>query len=336
MNREDLKFILKIFDFQLQNETIQSIPGGPGGGNLIWKVNTSKGNLAIKQLDSTLEIKNEKIVNRYELCELVASKFAQHGIPAVHAINCSGRYLMIIENTAYLIYPWIEGYLLNNVSRPHAIKIAELVASIHKINLPCAEIQQKFDKYTNECIMDAVNQYASLKLPFAMDIKENKILILSLNDIYHAAIPVLSEISILTHGDVNQTNVIWNSENQPFLIDWEAIKKMNPTQEIIRTCLGWGIHSENISYRLFLDMITAYQKAGGPFNRNHIASALNSIFGNQIFWLMRNIKLACSTNSAEEKNSAGNQIIHVLINMKKLKDNNPKLISSIETFHCPV
>lgn len=312
------------------NKPIVNIPGGPGGENLLWKITTEKGAYCIKELPASTNLNDGKTIARYNLCESIASRFARHGIPVVYAIKYHEDYIHVIENHAYLVFPWIEGYIQKNFSETHAIKIAEVLANIHKLNLETPDIQQKFDKFTNDSIMEAINQALALDLPFAAQIKENTSMIFALNDIYQNSIPVLSETCVLTHGDVNKTNVLWNEKDEPFLIDWESVKKMNPTQEIVRSTLGWGV-PEKVSYETMLAMISAYKKSGGLFNVNHAEAALNSLFGNQIFWLMHNLKIALNDTSRVENTKVSHEINEVLISMKKISDKIPDLISVLKS-----
>lgn len=313
-----------------QIKTLKNIPSGPGGWSLVWKVITEKNQYCIKELPDSISLKDNKIITKYNLCESIASRLSEQGIPAVHAMKFREDYITVIENKGYLVYPWIEGYIQKDFSESHAIKIAEVLANIHKLNLDAPEIQQKFDRYTNDSILDTINQSVSLNKPFAKKIKENQSMIFSLNDAYQKSVLILSETSVLTHGDMNKSNVLWNEKDEPFLIDWEAIKKMNPTQEIIRTALSWGI-PENVSYETMLTMISVYKKSCRLFNKNHIEAAFNSIFGSQIFWLMLHLKMALDDQSGTQDNKTSNQINIVLLEMKKLKDHIPDLISKLKT-----
>ena len=152
MNMQHLEMIANQFQFKLTTKSAQQIPAGPGGGHLCWKVNAENEIFLIKQLDPMLNVNNEKIINRYELCESVAFRFAQLGIPAIFAITNGNKAVTVIENTAYLVFPWIEGHTLgrNEVAPQHAIKIVETVAKIHIINLNVPEIEPKLDIHTNK------------------------------------------------------------------------------------------------------------------------------------------------------------------------------------------
>lgn len=205
---------------------------GSRGGSLMWQVNTTNGSYAIKQLAPVIDLKSERIVTKYELTETIAYRFTQQGIPAVSALEKSGKHLIIIENTGYLVYPWVEGNTLgrNEISEVHAIKIAEVVARLHAINMSVPEIEPpRFDIHTNDSIVEAIDRALSFKCSFAANLKEKLNLILSVNDNYLAAIPEFKEHTVVTHGDLDQLNVLWNKAGQPILIDWESARKLNPT-----------------------------------------------------------------------------------------------------------
>src|SRR5580658_7448697 len=136
MNQDHLKFICAELQLGSPKGVATSVYGCRGG-SFMWRVNTEKGSYAIKQLAPVIDLKNERIITKYELSETIAFRFTQLGIPAVSAIDKFGKYLTILENIGYLVYPWVEGYTLdrNEVSESHALKIAEMLAKLHSINI---------------------------------------------------------------------------------------------------------------------------------------------------------------------------------------------------------
>jgi thiamine kinase-like enzyme len=333
MNEQHLKIIADQFQLKLTTEPAQKIPSGPGGGHLCWKVKSNKDIFFIKQLDPTLELNNKKIVARYELCESIAFRFAQHCIPAVYAFRNNNQSVIVLENSAYLVYPWIDGYTLggSEISTEHALKIAEILAKIHVINLDVPEIEPKLDIHTNEEIISTLDKAFTQKLASAL-LKKNQKMILDMNDRYLSAVPILKEKIVVTHGDVFPHNVIWQNTDQPFLIDWEAVKKWNPTREAIRTCAAWGgVGNEPLFLSLFELMLNTYIKFGGLLEKNHVEAALNGIYGSIINWLLYNINLVCSGNSQDRKNAAINEINNSLATGEKLTKLYPVLLNSINT-----
>ena len=329
MNHKHLQFICTEMQLGSTIGVITRVYGGRGG-SFMWQVNTTKGSYAIKQLAPVIDLKSERVVTKYELTETIAYRFNQEGIQAVSALAKSGKHLIIIENTGYLIYPWVEGNTLcrNEISEAYAIKIAEVVAKIHTINMSVPEIEPpRFDIHTNDSIVDGIDRAMSFKCPFAKTLKEKQSLILLANDNYLAAIPVLKEHTVVTHGDLDQLNVIWNKADQPILIDWESARKLNPTREIVRTSLGWsGIGSENFSLPIYTHMLLTYNQSGGMLNITILNAALNAYFGSMINWMLYNIELACSSDVPEERDTAIKEVNSTVLMIKKLNQLIPILL----------
>lgn len=303
---------------------------GSRGGSLMWQVNTTNGSYAIKQLAPVIDLKSERIVTKYELTETIACRFTQQGIPAVSALEKSGKHLIIIENTGYLVYPWVEGNTLgrNEISEVHAIKIAEVVAKLHAINMSIPEIEPpRFDIHTNDSIVKAIDRALSFKCSFAVNLKEKQSLILSVNESYLAAIPALKEHTVVTHGDLDQLNVLWDKAGQPILIDWESARKLNPTREIVRTSLSWsGIGSENFSLPIYTHMLRTYNQSNGILHINLLNAALNVFFGSMINWLLYNIEPACSGDAPEERDTAIKEVNSTVLMIERLNMLIPTLL----------
>lgn len=63
--------------------------------------------------------------------------------------------------------------------------------------------------------------------------------ILELQVRYNRSLPVLNSESVLSHGDIDQKNVLWNQDNSPTVIDWEAAGYVNPMVELFTAALYW-------------------------------------------------------------------------------------------------
>ena len=333
MNQQHLKMIADQYQFQVSTDMPQSIPSGPGGGHLCWKIKSGIKTFFIKQLDPTLDVNNKKIIDRYELCESIAFRFAQQGIPAVYAIRNNSKSVIVLENSAYLVYPWVDGHTLrgDEISKDYALKIAEVLAKIHRINLDVPEIEPKLDIHTNEEIISAIDTTFTKKSVYDL-LNKNQKMILDMNDRYLSVISILKGKNVITHGDIFPHNVIWKGADQPYLIDWEAIKKWNPTREAIRTCIAWGrVGNEPLSLSLFELMLKTYIKLGGLLEKNHIEAALNGIYGSTINWLLYNINLVCDNNGGNRNDAAINEINSCLATGKKLTKLYPVLLNSINS-----
>lgn len=315
MNQQHLNFICTELELGSFNENVTRIYGSRGG-SFMWRVNTMNGSYAIKQLAPVIDLTNEKIIAKYELSETIAYRFMQQGIPAVSAREKFGKRLFVIENTGYLVYPWVDGYTLdeNKISEHHALKIAEIIARLHSINFNVPEIKSPHvDIHSTEETVEAIDKALSFKCSFATMIKENQNLILSLNNKYVDVIPILLENTVVTHGDLNQLNVLWDKADQPILIDWESARKLNPTREIVRACLGWsGVGKNDFSLSIYTQMLRTYIKSGGKLNPTHIHAAFYSSIGSMVHWLLYNIEIACTSDDTKTSNTAIKEVNGVI------------------------
>ncbi|MDR3491722.1 MAG: phosphotransferase [Gammaproteobacteria bacterium] len=180
--------------------------------------------------------------------------------------------------------------------------------------------------HSSDSIVDAIDKAVSFKCSFAKTLKENQNLILSMNNNYLAVIPILLEDTVVTHGDLNQFNVLWDKTEQPILIDWESARKLNPTREIVRASLGWSGTADS-SLSIYTRMLRTYIKSGGTINPNHIHAAFYSSIGSMVFWMLYNIEITCTSDATEAKDIAIKEVNGVMMAMTQFNILVPDLIS---------
>jgi thiamine kinase-like enzyme len=110
-----------------------------------------------------------------------------------------------------------------------------------------------FDVYvhTNQKIIELFDKAESYSCYFAANLRNNQNNKLSANQAYQSAIPILKKYIIVSHGDLDQKNVLWGSSNNPILIDLESTCKINPTYDIINTAFYWIGITSNFDESLF-------------------------------------------------------------------------------------
>lgn len=319
MNQAHLNNLIQNFNLGQQLQPPERVHGGLL--HIMWRLDTDKGSYAIKQLSKDIDLKNEQIIKNYELSEKIASRFVANGIPGICSIAQSNKYLFIIDGTGFLVYPWVKAKALDQhaVSEPHALKIAEILAKMHRLNLDDPEIiQPEFYTHTNQKILELLDKAKNFNCPFARDLKKNQNNILVSNEAYQNAIPTLKTDTVISHGDLDQKNVLWDIDNNPILIDWESACTINPTYDIINTAFYWSGITSNFDKDLFFKMIEAYQKAGGIINKDHLVAACNGSF-NWIGWLAYNIERSCVVGESEHKNVSIEQVNQTLATILRLQ-----------------
>ncbi len=264
----------------------------------MWKVDTDKSAFAIKQISKDIDLTNDKIIQNYNLTEEIASRFKELGIPAIAAIN----KLTIIDGVGFLVYPWVDAKSVLKPSESQALKIATILAKIHLIDLKVPGI-------------------AEPDFPIHSD-KELPDIIQAANKAYVEAIPILKQHLVISHGDLDPKNVLWDVHDNPILIDWESARLINPTYEIINTSLDFSNNNQG----LFIHMIEEYKKSGSILK--DIETAFAGALGNWINWLSFNIKRS-SSSDLEIKKLGQKQVDQTMATILKLQEIIPKLIKII-------
>ena len=337
MNQDTLQKICQKLNLGAPTSSAKRIYGGLL--HKMWKLTTDQNSYAIKELSSHIDFKNQAIKNNYELSERIATMFANEGIPSISAVHKDGDYLLEIDGEFFLIYPWVNAKTWpsnQTIADQHGIKIAALISKIHQINLNIfslpASQEPEFNILNSGQILEAIKNSQAKKAPFANELKKHQKTLLALNQKYLEAIPLLKKQSVISHGDLDPKNVLWDTEDQPILIDWESARRLNPTHEIINACFDWsGISLENnFNQNLFFKMLGSYQKSGGVLDQNLLEPAFYAVAGNWINWTFFNIQRFCESQDPEVLNLSAEQVSQTLRTIAFLKNLIPALISEIK------
>jgi thiamine kinase-like enzyme len=303
-----------------------SLPIKVQGGllHLMWRVDTEKGSYAIKQLSKNINL-TVKIRKEYELSEKIAQQFAIHGIPSISGIEKEGKFLVNSDGDTFIIYPWANAKILGKdaVNVFHVVKIGTLLAKMHLLNLSVPEIESpQYDIHSNEEIITLIEKSRKMASPFANKLQQSQPMLIKLNDRYQQAITLFRHIFVVSHADLDQKNVLWDKNDNPILIDWESVRALNPTYEILIAALDWsGATNGELNTELFVSMIDAYKKAGGTIDQVTLNANFYGIPGNGISWMIYNIRRSLKTEdtTAEEKALGIEQVNQVIKSMTYLE-----------------
>ena len=103
MKAVHLNLLCEHFSLGFPIECVGRIQGGLL--HVMWRVETSKGSYAVKQLSKDIDLADTAVVKNYDLTEEVALAFAAQCIPAICSIRKSDKSLFIIDKMGYLVYP---------------------------------------------------------------------------------------------------------------------------------------------------------------------------------------------------------------------------------------
>ena len=91
MNSSHFTEICNVFELGTPTSPPTRVYGGLL--HLMWHLTTDKSEYAIKQLSQDIDLQNEAVRKNYELTESIAARFSSQGIPAVSALEKSGKHL---------------------------------------------------------------------------------------------------------------------------------------------------------------------------------------------------------------------------------------------------
>lgn len=242
----------------------------------LWQLTTEQGIFAIKLLASNQQEKWRNFTQGQRIAQALGDK----GIPVNMALLLkeSSRHtaLLQIDESQFTVYPWCAGEILSFNPAPieKAKIIGALLARIHTINLQAKDIipanakiriiqpaaWQEFNGIENAS--PEINDWCTL---------------------YYEALNKLDKNCVLSHGDLTQSNVIWQN-NSPTIIDWDSAGWIHPQIELLGVALNWsGINVGEIDQAVFNAVIDAYQTTGGTVKLNQ--TVLHASLGSWLAWL---------------------------------------------------
>lgn len=315
--------------------TLITTPKAVLGGLIhhMWHIQTDHGSYAIKELSKNILL-TYKIREQYEITEKIAKEFLQRGIPAVTSIaQKNGLSLIDVENDTYIVYPWVEAHTITapHITIEQASIIAHLLAQMHQMRLHMPRISMPL--YTIESsdrIQQLHKKSKELNFPFCRELTDNLDMLLTINARYATIIPLMEQNTVISHGDLDPKNVLWNSNNQPLLIDWESARLLNPTQEIVNGALDWsGITAGTFNWEIFKSMLETYQTAGGILALNGVEASLIAISENWLNWLLFNIQrsISLANGRSPEYQERIKQVNQTLRTIQWLENNRAALVS---------
>jgi Ser/Thr protein kinase RdoA (MazF antagonist) len=236
---------------------------------------------------------------------------------ALSGIVEGGESVQEIDNHFYLIFDWFEGSSLkpSEVKIENCEKIGSILAGIHMMDSSVLGFEK--NDLIKERLID-FNYYLQLgldnKAVWTDLLKEN------IDNLYewnasanHSIIKLASDL-VISHGDLEPKNVIWNLDN-PVIIDWESAGYINPMQDLVETAIYWARDGKgNLDKDKFLAFINGYKIKYGALQANW-KMVLDSGYLGKLGWLEYSLKrslwIECTD---EEQQQAGTSQVTGTIN----------------------
>jgi hypothetical protein len=319
---------------QLGLGTPAGVPERVLGGfhHWMWRLETDSGLYAVKQLGPDTNAANPETVNHYNVTEAIAEAFSLRGISVVHALKGQVGYLQPLEGAGYLVYPWTDALALDrkHLSETHALKIAVLMAKIHRADIQVSGLQETpLEPHAEDKIILLVERAIACHARDYQHLEEHLPVFLAIAARQLDARRILAQHRVISHGDLTQKNVLWSAAGEPILIDWESARRLNPTHDTLVVALDWSGITSAFEHALFEKFIVAYCGAGGVIDNNFLQAAFDRMLGNWLDWLMFNVGRAIDRVDLEQRALGAEQVDLALATLLRLQRFSPRLISRI-------
>lgn len=309
-------------------QAIQRVLGG--FHHLMWRLDTERGSFAIKQLAADTDVLDPQVFDHFNITEAVAEAFTDHGIQAVHALQYQGHYLQICDRSGYLVYPWSDARAMDStsISEQQALQVARVLATMHQADIQMSGVRDsKFKRLSREEITALVAKAEHYCVHKAKLLREQLNEFFLIVAAHQSAIAVIHPHRVVSHGDLDQKNVLWDTAGRPVLIDWESARRLNPSYEIVLAALDWGGITSDLDHDLFRKIILAYQQAGGVIDRAAVQASFSCILGDWLIWLLYTIARAVDKADPGQRQDGSEQVDWILPTLLRLKQEIPVLLA---------
>ena len=280
---------------------LQKEPSRVSGGllNRVYKVQTDKGTFAIKLLNPEV-MKRENAKRNHTFAETVSNIAKDNNVSCLPAKIIDGEILQQIDGYYFLIFDWFEGKAITDeeLTIEKTKKAAKELLKIHKIDF--GKLKEKCKAYYDT---DAVDWEFYIE-----KIDNKKIKKLLLDNIHKfseldkqsiKSLKIISKNMLISHRDLDLPNILWDSKENPVIIDWESTGLINPSMEVIDTAWNWSGGQNYFDKEKFSAFITTYKENGGKLDEFN--ESLKADYKAKFGWLEYNLKRICGIECLDEE-----------------------------------
>lgn len=307
--------IQKIIDYYSLGQLLRFHPlNSQGFSHVVWQLYTVSGKFLLKQFNSSI---NKKILTH---TNHLACQFKANNMPVVSAVGISDKPVLEMNKNLWMLFPWCEGkvFSLTHVNILHANIIAKLITKLHQCSITNPNDKIEIIKVDEELLIKLGKEY----------IEKTK-LIKWLKQFYNYADLIQNDI-VTSHRDLIQTNIIWQNDNNPILIDWDNAGLINRSLDVFNTAINWaGINKSYINIPVYLCFMKTYRESANfPLVINK--GIVQASYGGWLQWLIFNLKRVNQLIPATEKQImyAKNEIVTTISAIMYLEKYMDKLLIS--------
>lgn len=258
----------------------------------MYRLETKKGCFAVKVLNPDI-MQKPGIRDEFRRAEHIAAMFADAGLPAITALAVESDTIQDVGEATVIVFPWVEGKMLSPqpASVDQAHRIGMVLGLMHTLNLQIPGLPiPEFHTYPN-AHWEALIWHAHDSKRIWADKPESLLADLyAWNRLARQGYEGVRSHWVVSHGDLDQKNVLWREDHTPWLIDWESVGLVNPALEVIGAVLSWSGQTVGPPEQtVFAALLRGYRNyADLPADVGR--AALQGCIGNCLHWLEPNMR----------------------------------------------
>ena len=293
----------------LKDIVIEVSPITGGLLHKMYKVTTNKGVYAIKKLNP-LVMQRRGSYDNYVRSEKISRYLIEGGINGISSLGNINNFIIKEEDDYYMAFPWLEGHILSslNLNINHVKKIGHLLGRIHKIG-------NNYPKEKLSSLKGNINWRNYLGVNDFFD--QNYKLITMLDNKAINSYNKLTKNVLISHLDMDLKNVMWDKDDNPYLIDFESANYVNPTFDLLDVSLYWSLAETNFNFSYFKEFISSYLEENN-LNYDEVPLAIDSIYKNHLGWLAYNLDKIILNSKDKEALEEVNKAINSINNYFKI------------------
>jgi thiamine kinase-like enzyme len=172
-----------------------------------------------------------------------------------------------------------------------------------------------------------VRRAGAIHVRYAQDLEQALPVFLQIGQGYTTAAPALDQHCVISHGDLDQKNVLWDDSGKPLVIDWESARPLNPTYELLQTGLEWSGITRQFDPTMFEAFLGEYQQAGGVIEYRFVEPDLHALLGDWLIWLMYVVDRSASASNPVKRKRGADQFDLVFQTLLRLQKQLPALLA---------
>jgi len=269
-----------------------------------WKLITSQGNYVIKQLNPEIITKHDAF-NRYRISERIAEAYSNI-INVVCATVVNNDPLFTVDNHTFMLFPYINAVHINQneIEMKHVINISDALATMHTAHIKIDNPPEAEDIFIDLSeIHGLTKKLQSIQPDITNKLQNTSQLIISMMNDYKKHKSSLLTNTIISHRDLDAKNVIWDKNNQYYIIDWESAGLINQIFDLLSTAVYWSMNGEYmIDTNYYHSFIQNYlNKTSIAIDNDQFKASYVALLATWINWLFFNFNriLNQDENSAE-------------------------------------